>query len=183
MTAAVARADFPPGGLSASAARRFVTATLQDWGRDDIADIAVLLVGELVANVVLHAGTAFDVIIHRADSRVRIEVCDSDVQLPARKHYSATSTTGRGLMLVEDLAANWGVQPTSDGKFVWFELDDTVATPAHPTFDLADLDLEDLDDLDSDGFPPAPSSINRGDAGGNRSARLRARRRTLVDAR
>ncbi len=180
MTAGVARADFPPGSLSASAARRFVTATLQDWGRDDIADIAVLLVGELVANVVLHAGTAFDVIIQRADSRVRIEVCDSDVQLPARKHYSATSTTGRGLMLVEDLAASWGVQPTSDGKFVWFELDDTVTTPAHRTFDLADLDL---DDFDSDGFPPTPSSVHRGDAGENRSARLRARRRTLVDAR
>lgn len=184
MTGAVARADFPPGGPSASAARRFVTATLEDWGRDDIADVAILLVGELVANVVLHAGTAFDVIIHRVDDRVRIEVCDSDFQIPARKHYSSTSTTGRGLMLVEDLAASWGVQPTSDGKSVWFELDHTEPTAAaYPIFDLAEFDVE---DFDAD-VPPAPSGVHPDeaaeDASTHRSVRLRSRRRDLVAAR
>ena len=30
--------------------------------------------------------------------------------------------TGRGLSLVKDLSATWGVTPRSDGKSVWFEL-------------------------------------------------------------
>lgn len=182
MTVHMARAAFPPGSYSASAARRFVTATLHGWGRDDLTYVAVLLVGELVANVVLHAGTAFDVVIYSSDQRVRVEVCDSATQLPTRKHYSVTSTTGRGLMLVEDLAASWGVQPTADGKYVWFELDDTAATAASQrTFDLRGIDFE---DFGPDAFPPGPSGVHLDGAtqgtGADRSAGPWARRRHMV---
>ena len=100
--------SLPGDGASARDARRFVSDTLQAWGRTDLDDAATLLVSELVANVVLHAGTDFRLRLRRTASGVRVEVHDRSPRLPERKHYSATSSTGRGLMLVEELSRAWG---------------------------------------------------------------------------
>ncbi len=56
--------------------------------------------------------------------------------MAVRRHYSDMSGTGRGLMLVERMAAEWGCDHTADGKVVWFELDGAVA----PMFDLFGVD-------------------------------------------
>lgn len=116
------RAEFPAEPASAGQARRFIDATLRAWECDDLLDVAVLLASELVSNSVLHAGTTIGVVIRLAEARVRVEVRDGSTQKPARKHYSAMSTTGRGLLLVEELADDWGVAAAGAGKVVWFEL-------------------------------------------------------------
>lgn len=156
MSGKATQAEFDSESSNASDARRFVTRTLEDWDCDHIADTAILLVGELVANVVLHARTAFDVTVRLEGPRLRVEVRDADARLPARKHYSVTSTTGRGLALLDELADDWGAAPVPGGKCVWFELETNPSDgrQAAIAFDLEDLDLEDLDldDFDAGDF-------------------------------
>jgi anti-sigma regulatory factor (Ser/Thr protein kinase) len=117
------QASFPATPASAGQARRFVESVLAAADLDDLAYRATMLVSELVANAVLHTGTTIEVVVCPEPTRVRIEVHDGSPQLPIRKHYSNMSGTGRGLLLVERMASEWGSDRTADGKFVWFELD------------------------------------------------------------
>ncbi len=115
---------------SAGMARRFVEGVLTDAGLGALAYPATLLVSELVANAVLHTGnTPIEVVVKAMGDRTRIEVHDGSPVLPVRKNYSTMSGTGRGLMLVERMAADWGAEPTSRGKMVWFELDGRTSSP------------------------------------------------------
>ena len=126
------RQTFPCTPASAGQARRFVESVLEDGDLDHLAYPATMLVSELVANAVLHTGTAIEVVVCPELDRVRVEVHDGSPQLPIRKHYSNMSGTGRGLLLVERMASEWGSDRTADGKIVWFELDGRSV----PTFDI-----------------------------------------------
>ena len=106
---------------SASRARRHVAAAIED--DPELSEIAVLLVSELVANAVLHAGTPCVVRVDVDDQRVRVEVRDEDPRLPTVKDYGPDAVTGRGLHIVESLSDRWGVDGDERGKTVWFELD------------------------------------------------------------
>ena len=130
------RQTFASAPVSAGGARAFVEAVLAGAGLDHLAYTATLLVSELVANAVLHSGTPLEVVVQCGDDRVRVEVHDGNPQLPVRKHYSNMSGTGRGLMLVERIAAGWGSERTAGGKVVWFELDGNSA----PAFDILDVE-------------------------------------------
>jgi anti-sigma regulatory factor (Ser/Thr protein kinase) len=171
MTPTEVRADFPPEASSAGQARRFVDATLRTWNCDALIEVATLLVSELVSNAILHAGTGIRVVLRMHGPRLRVEVHDGNGRLPAQKHYSATSATGRGLLLVERMADDWGVRPAAaGGKSVWFELDSTAAPPMPDVgiFDFTDLDVDGLDDRSVDrpsGEPGGDSSEGRGDNG------------------
>jgi anti-sigma regulatory factor (Ser/Thr protein kinase) len=149
MTPPEVRASFPAEPASASAARRFIDRTLRHWSCDHLTDVASLLLSELVANAVLHAGTTIDVTARvMGGGRLRIEVGDGNARIPARKHYSRMSATGRGLLMVERMATDWGVTSTPSGKVVWFELDENATEPSPgaevPGFDDFDFDLGDL---------------------------------------
>ena len=156
------RAGFPADPTSAWKARRFLAETLRGWQCEHLVDVATLLVSELVANAILHAGTTLEVAARITPDRVRIEVYDDNPRLPVRKHYSTLSGTGRGLLLVEKLAEDWGWEAASPGKRVWFELAQTRSGDPKDAADLfafADLDTFDLDDLDDIApAPPRPSS-------------------------
>lgn len=127
MTSITRRHTFPSTATSARDARRFVESVLDGPDQLPLLYPAVLLVSELVANAVLHSGTAVEVVV-RTDDKIRIEVHDGNPQLPLRKHYSNMSGTGRGLLLVERLASDWGAERTDRGKVVWFELDGSAAS-------------------------------------------------------
>jgi anti-sigma regulatory factor (Ser/Thr protein kinase) len=116
------RATFPGVPASAGRARKFVTSALTAADRQESIDVAVLLTSELVANAVLHAGTVLEVVVRVLPERLGIEVHDQGGGQPVRRRYSPTSGTGRGLVLVEELAHDWGTVLTEAGKFVWFEL-------------------------------------------------------------
>jgi len=117
------RRSFPCSAASAGQARRFVDAVLVEADLEPLGYATTLLVSELVANAILHAATGVDVVVRPNRPGLRIEVHDGSPQLPMRKHYSAMSGTGRGLVLVQRMASRWGVEPTTTGKSVWFELD------------------------------------------------------------
>ena len=116
--------QLPPQPTSVGEARRLVREVLEGTGRVDLAALAenaVLLTSEVVTNAILHAGTTVDLVV-RLDGGVRIEVADGSEHLPVRRRYATTAGTGRGLMMLEEVADAWGVQRRPGGKVVWFEL-------------------------------------------------------------
>ncbi|MGH9189259.1 MAG: ATP-binding protein [Acidimicrobiales bacterium] len=124
MVTAEFRTALPGLAASAREARTFVRSSLAEMGLDALADTAVLLVSELVANVVLHASGDMEVMVSPTASGVIVRVHDGLGELrPTRKRYSETATTGRGLMLVDALAHRWGIDRDGAGKLVWFELE------------------------------------------------------------
>ncbi|RAY15514.1 histidine kinase [Actinomadura craniellae] len=60
--------------------------------------------------------------LRRGRDSLWVEVFDSDLRLPRIRSAGETDEGGRGLYLVDQLAARWGARPTTDGKAVWFEL-------------------------------------------------------------
>ncbi len=108
---------------AARAARRFVEDTLRDWRRAARAREILLVCHELVANAVVHAKSSVRLRLSRRPDRVIVEVTDSDPRLPQRLTIdNLSSVSGRGMMIVDQLAVSWGVHPLPDGKIVWAEL-------------------------------------------------------------
>lgn len=111
-----------PHPASTTVARHWVAEQLRDLPVD-VAETASLLTSEVVTNAVLHAATMLTVSLTRRGRLVRVAVDDQNPALPAVRHVALDAVTGRGLYLVETLAARWGTRSTSTGKEVWFELD------------------------------------------------------------
>jgi anti-sigma regulatory factor (Ser/Thr protein kinase) len=88
-----------------------------------------LLITELVANSVRHAGLATsDRIGLGIDANgvvVRVEVRDGGAgfQPPSQFNGPPEGTSGRGLYLVDALADRWGVERGDADTMVWFEVD------------------------------------------------------------
>jgi CheY-like chemotaxis protein len=122
---APAREGFSADPLSVSAARRFVAGTLADWDLSELADTITLLLSELVTNAIIHAEAAPDVTVRLLRDRVHVEVADGRSRGVVAQETSETDSTGRGLALVEALAADWGSVSVADGKVVWFDVQRT----------------------------------------------------------
>lgn len=107
---------------SVAVARRFCEKRLVEWGAPELTEVVSLLVSELVTNVVLHAGTDCEVRLERG-RRLRVEVIDGSRRPPTRRRIEPDAGSGRGLMLVEALSAEYGTVVEPGGKRVWFEVD------------------------------------------------------------
>ena len=118
-----ARRRLAANPTSAREGRRFVSGVLHSWRLSTIADGDVLLLtSELVGNAVRHASGPFTVIVRYDGAMVRVEVGDGSAALPREQHPGPDATGGRGVQIVADVAADWGVVETVDGKRVWFEI-------------------------------------------------------------
>lgn len=139
-----AEVTLPADASSVPTARHFVESILTSWGHPDQGWAAALLISELSANCTLHARTAFTVSVDLTGEEVRLEVTDGSVRAPSVRDYGTSATTGRGLRLVEELSAGWGVDLRDDGKTVWavLRLDD-AAGGGEPE-DVAEVDLDSL---------------------------------------
>lgn len=119
-----AERSFPADVASAASARRFVETTLARWGCEDFRDDALLLVSELVTNAATHANSSCDVVVTHLADGIRIEVQDHDAShAPVQQPFDVTAQNGRGLLIVERVAAEWGTEMRPSGKVVWFVLD------------------------------------------------------------
>jgi anti-sigma regulatory factor (Ser/Thr protein kinase) len=117
----------PAEPASASAARRFVGAALDQIGLTDLCDDAMLCTAELATNAILHSRDRFTVAVRRTSAGVRIDVIDSrpdrlPLVVPDSLDPMDTGTTGRGLLMIAALADRWGYFTTGVGKTVWVEL-------------------------------------------------------------
>ncbi|MGW2522905.1 ATP-binding protein [Streptomyces sp. NPDC001617] len=114
-------------------ARRLVSHRLNDWGHPYTSpanETMTLIAAELTANAVQHGhvpGRDFHLRLTFAepDGVLRVEVTDTRTErLPPPSAPAPSTESGRGLLLVEALAHDWGVTPrtAAPGKTVWAEL-------------------------------------------------------------
>ncbi len=107
-------------------ARDEVRTVLYDWAEADQVDSAALLVSEVITNVLVHTeGNALlsvEVLGRPGSRRLRVEVADSSDDMPHLRHPGEMASSGRGLVLMDELADAWGVEPRGNGKSIWFEL-------------------------------------------------------------
>jgi hypothetical protein len=124
------RADWVPGAVrtypfsreAPATARHFAVATLCEWGLADVADDAALVVTELAANAIVHAGSGFTVILSARGNVLRIAVRDGG-PLPAEGQAALMPIPLHGLGAVDALAIRWGVESLGQaGKTVWVDL-------------------------------------------------------------
>ncbi len=112
-----------PEGLSD--ARTMVRQALNDWDMAELADDAELMTGELLVNVLLHTegGAVLTLeVLPEPVRRIRLSVQDRSSVWPRRRSPGETATSGRGLLLMDAVAARWGVEPRGEGKAVWCEI-------------------------------------------------------------
>jgi anti-sigma regulatory factor (Ser/Thr protein kinase) len=103
-------------------ARAFVLEMLGPWRDEQVAADAALVVTELAANAVLHAGSAFSVSLALRGDVIRISVGDTvPLGQPGGNHW-LPAAPGHGLGLVAAMAARWGVETQASGKAIWAEL-------------------------------------------------------------
>lgn len=134
MTAILDSLTIPGKPDMVSGARAFVGRTLDasGWGRRIDSDAATLLTSELVTNAILHTasgardGTVTVVVVDVPDG-VLIEVIDDGSDSSPVVKGDLLATSGHGLYLVQQLAAQWGYLRDPAGTTVWFHL---VAEPA-----------------------------------------------------
>ena len=96
-----------------------MVATLAGWGVEATGWTAAQVVSELATNCTLHARSDFTLRVLLDGACVRLEAEDSSPVPLQTRAYSATSTTGRGLGIVDVLSVEWGVTSRPDGKTVW----------------------------------------------------------------
>jgi two-component sensor histidine kinase len=144
-----------PMPQAAGEARRFVTTTCTRWGIESVVDVVSLAVSELVTNALLHAHTQIEVELCVQNGALEVCVADHDrrqpIVRPSRTDLladldavpnvspevdereslkigaSGSVAAGRGLLIVNALADEWGVSERADGKEVWL----TLAVPWH----------------------------------------------------
>jgi anti-sigma regulatory factor (Ser/Thr protein kinase) len=119
------------GPQAVRAARRFIRRALDGVLSSSTLNDVVLCVSELAANAVQHAhAEQFLIKLHADEARVRVECHDQASAWPRLRRPNVDETRGRGLVLVDAMAARWGVEQRrfSTTKCVWFEFD---VDPAH----------------------------------------------------
>ena len=106
---------------SVRAARVLVRGELRRWGTGGLVDDCSLIVSELVTNAIRHGGTAFSLRLGSDGRWVYGEVFDAGDGLPCPAPGHLDATDGRGLLIVGELADDWGVmRADGGGKTVWF---------------------------------------------------------------
>ncbi len=116
------RLQLDSGDEPAKRARAFASGVLRAWQLPQaLNDDIVVVVGELVANAVLHSGSAQELRLRRTPHRVVLEVLDRSPRTPRPRPVDPEAESGRGMHLVAKLADRWGARPLDGGKSVWCE--------------------------------------------------------------
>jgi two-component sensor histidine kinase len=81
-------------------------------------------VNELVTNAYQHApGTdSFELEITATDDHIRISLADGSAIRPVIADLDPSRPTGRGMRIVQAVAARWGAEDHHGGKRVWAEI-------------------------------------------------------------
>ena len=117
---------------AAAMARSVVEDAIRAWRVHVDPDVAVLLTSELVTNAVTHGTPTADTFVLLTvgcdAAGLRVDVHDGSGDLPVLDpalldEASTEAETGRGLLLVTTLSAEWGFYRTPAGKAVYFTLE------------------------------------------------------------
>lgn len=129
-----ARCDFPVDQRSSRHARYFLRAASCPAHQSRVLDQAQLLATELVTNAVRHGGPPVRVEVACDGSKgMTVRVSDGSEAGPVLRNAGDTDESGRGVMLVDMLSDDWGVDRSAgDGKAVWFVLRPSADRPRRP---------------------------------------------------
>lgn len=105
-------------------ARNAVRDLCEAQGMTDLGDDAALLTSELVGNAVEHAGTGITVQAESRAGQLRVRVTDDNAgrAIHGTAKPELLAERGRGLLVVDVIAAEWGTTKHGAGKSVWFRL-------------------------------------------------------------
>lgn len=117
--------DYDAGPAAPMEARRDAARAAQGWGLNGMGDTVRLLVSEAVTNAVRHARGPLAMELAWQAPTLRVAVTDTSAT-PPRLTERPLGAGGLGLVLIERLADDWGVEfrprATGGGKVVWFTL-------------------------------------------------------------
>ncbi|MFD0341060.1 SpoIIE family protein phosphatase [Streptomyces sp. NPDC127117] len=120
--------DLPSDRTSPGVARTLVRDRLDDWHLDEeTIEATELIVSELVTNAVRY-GTPPLRLRLILDRTLTCEVHDGSSVSPHLRHARTVDEGGRGLFIVSQLAAHWGIRYRADGKTLWTEQETGSAT-------------------------------------------------------
>jgi anti-sigma regulatory factor (Ser/Thr protein kinase) len=113
-----------PHPTSVGAARRFVRDVLMSRQvADGVVSTVELLTSEVVTNAIVHGRSGPQLIVMVDAGVVRVSVRDLSPDVPVRRLGQVDDVSGRGVVIVEELASAWGVErELGGGKQVWFEV-------------------------------------------------------------
>ncbi|MEU6434824.1 SpoIIE family protein phosphatase [Streptomyces albidoflavus] len=113
--------DSDPKGVST--ARKACSRQLAEWGLSDLSFTTELMVSELVTNAVRYGRPPIRLRLIR-DRSLICETHDTGSCAPHVRHAAGGDEGGRGLFMLSQLAARWGVRfdpEGTTGKTVWAE--------------------------------------------------------------
>ncbi len=125
-----------PAPASTKSARDFTAAVLRGWGLDELVQDAVLIASELTANAIRYGapqrprsggagrGAApVELSWHREAGQITCVVTDASSDPPVLAPTDLGAESGRGLQIVDALAADWGwALLSAQRKAVWAAL-------------------------------------------------------------
>jgi anti-sigma regulatory factor (Ser/Thr protein kinase) len=121
-------------------ARGHVRAVAHELGVAELADTAELLASELISNAVqaskrlrTRADLAIVPVVRlwvTSDGRFLVlRVWDASDDMPVRQEAGPGDASGRGLMIIDALSADWGAYREPDGgKVVWAAINHTASS-------------------------------------------------------
>ncbi|MPY48778.1 ATP-binding protein [Streptomyces acidicola] len=113
---------FPCEPSTAEIGRKLVRDVLGVWHLDNLADVAALIISELIANAVRHTPcNSIRLIVGRPSAtRVRVGVVDrAPSRLPVLSQGSEDDESGRGLLLIDGIADRWGYDLHGPDRRPW----------------------------------------------------------------
>ncbi|MFE3599330.1 ATP-binding protein [Streptomyces sp. NPDC059142] len=116
--------------------RRVLRMHMEFWGLSEVIAPAQICVSEMVTNVIRHVGegTPTMLAVSMRGTHVRLELRDPDTRaFPALLAPGDDAESGRGMLLVDELADRWGVVLRPNAKIVWCELSTTLTSPSGHT--------------------------------------------------
>ncbi|WP_234468456.1 SpoIIE family protein phosphatase [Streptomyces sp. MBT62] len=116
----VATWDLVPDPAIVSETRRHASEQLSAWGLEDLAFTTELMVSELVTNAIRYGKPPIRLRMIR-HTTLTCEVSDNSSTAPHLRRARSFDENGRGLLLVAQLAGNWGTRHTREGKVIWAE--------------------------------------------------------------
>ena len=132
----VASCPLDPGVTASGTARDFTRQILGSWGLPGLAEDAVVIVSELVTNALRHGARGsngrvrdgsgperVELILLRRPGQMVCAVTDRGAEPPVLARPDPSAEEGRGLRVVEALAATWGwTRLGTHKKAVWATL-------------------------------------------------------------
>ena len=124
--------DLLPWLASSHRAREHVACFVAEQHINGAAEALNIIVGELVANAVMHSRSPIALRLSCRAGKVLIEVTDgaSDLEAVRFREIDQPTIGGRGLRILAALVDDWGIVATATGKSVWatYALDSSASS-------------------------------------------------------